>query len=108
MDLIADNREYTLTMDAPGTLREDVDVRAGPVPGTIQLTLNAEIAEEASGTWLRAERRAARRSGKLSRIVAIGWDADVARTSKRIENGVLTVKVPRRPQEPIEGERSQA
>jgi HSP20 family molecular chaperone IbpA len=81
--------EYRIAVDVPGVALNDIDL-------TISkglLTLRAErppVRGEAlyNGRW----------SGRFERVIGIGTEVDESRISARLENGVLRITLPKKPE----------
>jgi HSP20 family protein len=94
VDLVERDGEFEATVDLPGFAREDVDVRVTDRELTVaaeheEATETGEEDEE--GRYLRHERRreSTRRSVRLPEAV------DTAAVTARMNNGVLTVTLPK-------------
>jgi HSP20 family protein len=81
--------EYRVAVDLPGVQLEDIELtfREG------LLTLKGER-PSAGGE----PRYTTRWSGPFERVVRVGSDVDDARISARLENGVLTIALPKKPE----------
>lgn len=80
-------------MDVPGARKEDLEIRPGPLPGTIEVKVEGKE-EERPKTLLRSERGVGDRV-RYERLVPVAWDAEVSKAKPSIENGVLTVEIPK-------------
>jgi HSP20 family protein len=83
------DREYRVAVDLPGVPLEDIELtfREG------LLTLKGER-PAAGGDTLYSTRW----SGPFERVVGVGPDVDEARISARLENGVLSITLPKKPE----------
>jgi HSP20 family protein len=92
LDAFEKDGTYTLRFDVPGVDPDDVDLT---VEANV-LTVTAERpAEETEGaTWLLRERP----SGTHRREVRLGDRLDTSEVTASYDNGVLTVKIPMRPE----------
>jgi HSP20 family protein len=81
--------EYRVAVDLPGVQLEHIELTfsAG------LLTLKGERPSTGG-----AARYSSRWSGPFERVVGIGPDVDDARISARLENGVLTITLPKKPE----------
>merc|ERR1711976_135768 len=91
MDLVENEKEYTLTCDVPGVEKENVDIK---LDGKV-LTVTVEKKEEKSGEddkyhWQE------RFSGKTSRSIRLSDDVNFEGIKAKHEsNGVLKVHIPK-------------
>ncbi|GEM_PF-6987636 len=92
-DVLDNGREYVVILDVPGADQGGVEVRPGPVPGTVSIRAEAKPIQK--GTPVRTERGASTTEVRYQRIVPVGWDADVHHAEAKVKDGVLTVTVPR-------------
>lgn len=89
-----------VVLDLPGAQQEHLEVKPGPVPGTVSVRAEARVPTQ--GQLLRSERMApANGTVRYARVVPVGWDADTGKARATLANGVLTLAVPRhaRPEE---------
>ncbi len=86
--------EYRIIIDVPGAVKDDVEVRSGPVRGTLALTARVREEPHGEGHTLIQERGSTRRS-RYARILPVAWDADVDRAKVSLADGVLTILVPK-------------
>lgn len=92
LDLIASEDAYLVRLDVPGVKREQV--QASLEDGVLRVRGAAERAPGLEGAQqLRLERVV----GPFARSVRLPADADSAQVSARLESGVLTIRVGRRP-----------
>ncbi len=80
-----------ITLDVPGVNREDVDLKVEGNRLTISGTRNF-IKEQSDQDCVRIERR----FGSFSRCFEVPSDVDREAISAKLENGVLTILVPRK------------
>lgn len=85
----ANENEYQLEVDLPGVELKDIELTFSEG----LLTLKGER-RSAGGTALYSSRW----SGSFERVIAVGTDVDDTRISARLENGVLTITLPRKPE----------
>lgn len=97
---------YALVLEVPGATSEGLEVKPGPLPGTLTVKVAAAKGSDGEGTRIHAERPQARQA--FVRTVPVGWDADVERADARVEHGLLRVHVPRRAAEREPAEDDQA
>jgi HSP20 family protein len=81
--------EYRVAMDLPGVQLKDIELTFSEG----LLTLKGER-PAAGGEALYSRRW----SGPFERVVGVGPDVDEARIGARLENGVLTITLPKRPE----------
>jgi len=93
MDAVESDVAFTLTFDVPGLTREQVAVTVEGRDVAVEATPAAAPAAEGD-----AERtlRRERRSPRLARRVRLPVDVDAEGTQARVENGVLTLTLPKR------------
>ncbi|WP_251330404.1 Hsp20/alpha crystallin family protein [Haloplanus pelagicus] len=91
VDLEDTGDELVLTGDLPGFETEDIDVRM--VDRTLQISAERdEEAESDAGEYVRRERRHA----SVSRSISLPEAVDESDITARYNNGVLTVRMPKR------------
>ncbi len=84
---------YRISMELPGSLRDDIKVWAEQGILTITGEKKAPFSdsEEEKGSRLMAERV----FGKFSRSFQLPEDADTSRIEANFDNGILTVEIPK-------------
>ncbi len=87
-DLVETEEEYVAVFDLPGYERDAVDVQLADRT----LTVSAERDTDREGEYVRQERS----GGSVSRTLSLPSVVEVGATSATYENGVLTVRLPRR------------
>jgi HSP20 family protein len=77
--------------ELPGMKLEDLEIY---VTGCNQLTLKGQrsLPDVQTGTWHRQERP----SGAFTRMLTLPVDVDADKVEAKLENGVLTIKMPKR------------
>jgi HSP20 family protein len=91
VDLEDTGDDLVLTGDLPGFETEDIDVRV--VDRTLQITAERdEETESDAGEYVRRERRHA----SVSRSISLPEPVDEADVTATYNNGVLTVRMPKR------------
>lgn len=88
---------FELTIDLPGFKKENIqaNVKEGYLTVTAE-TKNETEEKDEKGSFVRKERF----SGKCSRSFYVGRDVEEANIKASFENGVLTVDVPKKKEEP--------
>ncbi|KAF0895234.1 hypothetical protein E2562_008572 [Oryza meyeriana var. granulata] len=85
---------HVVTVDVPGVRREDVRVEVDEASRVLRVSGERRAEEERDGErWHRAERAA----GRFWRRFRMPPGADVGRVAARLEEGVLTITVPKAP-----------
>ena len=79
---------YVVEIDLPGVKRDDIDIQLSDR----QLTVSGEIKEKERTGILR---RRTRRVGQFSYSVTLPADVDADKVSAHLDDGVLTVRVPK-------------
>jgi HSP20 family protein len=79
---------YVVEIDLPGVKRDDIDIELHER----QLTISGEIKEKERAGILR---RRTRRVGQFHYAVTLPADVDAAKVEARLDEGVLTVRVPK-------------
>lgn len=90
LDVQAKDDEFIVTAAVPGLKADDLDVE---ILGNT-LTLRGEVfaaASEEKAAWLLQERA----YGKFSRTITLPSEMDSAKVDARLENGVLTLRLPK-------------
>ena len=75
--------------ELPGLGMEDVEVLVSG--GDVTITGERKIAGHDGAAWHRRERS----QGRFSRTVSLPWEVDADKVEARLQDGVLTVKLPR-------------
>ncbi|SFF20146.1 Hsp20/alpha crystallin family protein [Nitrosomonas sp. Nm166] len=90
VDIASDDKQYTITLEAPGLAQDDLSIelkdRVLVIKGTKQ-----EEQEEKDQHYYRKERR----YGTFERVLAVPDDADVDDIQASMNKGLLTIKIPR-------------
>lgn len=94
-DVLLGDEGYFVVLEAPGASGESLEVTPGPVAGTITISARVDPLTRVNGRPLRAERPSDGGSRVVKRTLAVAWDADTARASAALENGLIVVSVPR-------------
>jgi HSP20 family protein len=90
MDVSDDDRQYTITVELPGSRKEDVQVDLTEGMLTIRGEKKSERKEKGE------QRRYAERSyGSFSRSFRLPADADAERLDASFKDGVLTIAIPK-------------
>ncbi|ADH85185.1 Hsp20/alpha crystallin family protein [Desulfurivibrio alkaliphilus] len=92
VDITAGDQEYTITVEVPGVVDEDVKVEISGDTMTISGEKKQEK-EEKEKDYYRMERS----YGSFQRVLSLPDDADADGVAANFKNGVLTITVPRRP-----------
>lgn len=90
LNLTEDANKLYLRAELPGVKSDDLDIQA--TGKTISITGERKIHEEnAAARYHRREREA----GKFSRVLAMPTEIDADRIEAKLENGILTIMVPK-------------
>ena len=87
-DLEESEDAYTVEIDLPGVQREDIDIQLTDR----QLTVSGELKEKERTGVLR---RRTRRVGQFHYSVTLPAEADADKVTAHLDDGVLTVRVPK-------------
>jgi len=90
LDVVAKDDEYVITANAPGLKADDLSVEVLGETVAIRGEIKSEQQEEQDSYLLRE-----RRYGKFSRTLNFPVELDGAKAEASVENGVLTVRVPK-------------
>jgi HSP20 family protein len=90
VNLTEDKDNYYLRAELPGIKSDALDIQ---VAGR-NLSLSGERLIDTEGDGVRYHRRE-REGGKFSRIVGLPTDIDAEKVSAKMENGILTIQVPK-------------
>lgn len=93
IDLTETETGYTLQAEIPGARREDIRVDIGGNRVSITASFRPDPEEAASARALLCETRRT----SAARSVALAWEIDESAASARLNNGVLTLTLPKRP-----------
>ena len=97
MDVHDLGSEYRVVVDMPGVEPRQIEVGPGPVRGTISIGAGATAATPAEGRPILVE-RTARTAASRTRVVPVAWDADAEQATHTLQNGVLTLRIPKNAQ----------
>lgn len=93
VDLTEDDKGYVVKADIPGVKKEDISVRIDGNVVQIDAEMRSETRTKGSGgKVLRSERHA----GAASRTFSLPQDIDEAKADAHYEDGVLTLKLPKK------------
>lgn len=90
VDVVANGDDYVITAAVPGLRAEDLHLEVLGETVTIRGEVTAEE-EHKQGDWLLRERR----FGKFARTLTLPTEVDGAKAEASIENGVLTLRLPK-------------
>lgn len=90
VNLTEDTEGYYLRAELPGVKSDALDIQ---VAGR-NLSVSGERVIDTKGDGVRYHRRE-REGGKFSRIIGLPTDIDAEKVSARMENGILTIQVPK-------------
>jgi HSP20 family protein len=93
LDLAETEKDYTVKAEIPGVKKEDIDVRIDGNQVTISAEVKQDKEEKKDGRVLRSERR----YGYASRSFLLDSDVDQAGADAKYNNGVLELKLPKKP-----------
>jgi HSP20 family protein len=94
IDLSEADNTFTVKAEIPGVKKEDIDVRVDGNQVTISAEVKHDKEEKKDGRVLRSERR----YGYASRSFMLPTDVDQASADAKYTNGVLELKLPKKPQ----------
>lgn len=91
VNISSDDKQYTVTLEAPGLSQDDLSIelkeRVLVIKGTKQ-----EEQEEKDKHYYRKERR----YGSFERVLAVPDDADINGIQANMDKGLLTITIPRK------------
>ncbi len=91
-DIEEDEKEYRITADMPGIQKENIDVRLAE-DNTVEITgKSAEEKKETKGKYVRHERN----QTDFYRRFVLDTDVDADKVEAKVENGVLTLRLPKK------------
>jgi len=94
IDLAEADNIFTVKAEIPGVKKEDIDVRVDGNQVTISAEVKHDKEEKKDGRVLRSERR----YGYASRSFMLPGEVDQAAADAKYSNGVLELKLPKKPQ----------
>jgi len=89
IDVKADSDSFTISALLPGVGPENLDIQI--VNEIVTIAGELDAAREEGASYLLAERP----SGKFHRVVSLPTPLDAGKVEADLENGVLTLKIPR-------------
>ncbi len=92
VDLSEQDEHYVVKADIPGVRKEDIDVRIDGNLVTLSAQSKSEKEERDDGRVLFKERQ----EGYASRSFALDCPVDEGRSDARYEDGILTLKLPKK------------
>jgi HSP20 family protein len=90
LDVVVEGDDYVISAAVPGLRAEDLHLEVLGDTVTIRGEVTAEEKRE-DGNWLLRERR----FGKFARSVNLPTEVDGAKAEATVENGVLTLRLPK-------------
>jgi HSP20 family protein len=90
LDVVADGDDYVISASVPGLKAEDIGLEVLGDTVTLRGELPAPEVKEGAEVLLRE-----RRYGKFSRTITLPADLDGSKAEAAIENGVLTLRLPK-------------
>jgi len=96
IDVSEKDNNYLVHAEIPGVKKEEIDVQIDGSVVSISAETKRQQEEKEGDRVLRTERY----YGKLQRSFSLPQDVDEARASAAYENGVLTLTLPKKTQEP--------
>ncbi|MGZ0019283.1 Hsp20/alpha crystallin family protein [Nitrosomonas sp. wSCUT-2] len=91
VDIASDDKQYTITLEAPGLAQEDLSIELKDRVLVIKGAKQQEQ-EHKDQYYFRKERR----YGSFERVLAVPDDADVDSIQARMQKGLLTITIPRK------------
>lgn len=95
MDIIEHEKEFELLANLPGFKKDDVKISVHDNQLSIE-AVTSQRTEEKKGTVYRCERY----SGSFRRNLLLPENSDLAKISAKMEDGVLTLKIPKKEPSP--------
>ena len=92
MDVTEDVDSYTVKAELAGVAKDDIDVSIDGNQVTISAEVKSERKEEKEGKVLRSERY----YGSVYRAFALPVDVEQDKAEARYDNGVLTLRLPKK------------
>ena len=94
LDLIEDDKNYTITTELPGVDMENIDIRLENEYLSIEAEIPEQVIEHKDARTLVKERR----YGKFSRRVHLAQPIDGDNVDATFDNGILTLSLPKIPE----------
>lgn len=95
LDVSEDDNTYCIEADVPGACRDDIELR---IDGNT-IAISAELKHKSTPKQNEKAICSERCRGKVSRTFSLPSDVDAGKAQAGYENGVLTVKVPKKSHE---------
>jgi HSP20 family protein len=96
MDLTETDKAYIYTLDAPGLAKEDIKVELNDNVLTVSGERKQQVEEQREGREVRREIL----YGRLERRIPLPQNADSEQITSKYENGVLTITIAKKEQQP--------
>jgi len=93
LDISEDDKEYRVKAEIPGVEKKDIDLS---IDGN-QIAISAEIRRESAKKEGEMDICSERYYGKVHRSFSTPTDVDSTKAEANYDNGVLTVKLPKKP-----------
>jgi HSP20 family molecular chaperone IbpA len=91
-----EGEEFRVVLEVPGARKEGIEISPGGSPGTLVVDV-AGSPERKPRRVLLAERQKTGESTRYRRLIPLGADALAAKAQPSLEDGLLTIVVPKKP-----------
>ncbi|WP_207060854.1 Hsp20/alpha crystallin family protein [Motiliproteus sp. SC1-56] len=99
IDVLESDESYIIKTDLPGVRKEDIEVKLENGVLSIRAETHKEDEEKQAGKLIRQERH----YGSFLRQMSVGPDVDPDAVKAQFSDGLLTLTLPKQPEQPARG-----